>query len=197
MVEEARAIERLLRYCHRPTEGSQIPTFSADRRRNKPCRQDGRLAFNPSERMRQGRIERVEVGIARSKDFDEALSAGLLGPGVVQMKDIRTSPFMTVELRGYAFDVTALAERNQLLDPTARREFDVLPRLSGTQKLQLSVSMRIPYPIVTTRESRCLCLNRASMSAWIRPTALSSSSGRTGSGLWPPSPASAPRLRPG
>jgi hypothetical protein len=62
------------------------------------------------------------------------------------MKDIKTSPFMTVEMRGYAFDVTALAERNQLLDPTARWEFDVLPRLSGTQKLQLSVAMRIPQP---------------------------------------------------
>ena len=110
---------------------------------------EGRLLFNPSERMRQGRLERVEVGIAGSKGLDEVLRAGLRGRGHAQIEDIETSPFMAVELKGPGFEITALNPTpggEQLLRPTALWEFDVLPVRSGAQKLQVCVVMRIPLP---------------------------------------------------
>jgi hypothetical protein len=105
----------------------------------------GRLAFNPPDRMRQGRTERVEVLITRSDDFKEQLRE-LRGRGAVQIGPIETSPYMAVNLRGAGFQITSLTEPEQLLRPAARWEFDVVPRHSGIQKLQLSVVMRIPLP---------------------------------------------------
>jgi tRNA A-37 threonylcarbamoyl transferase component Bud32 len=107
---------------------------------------NGRLAFNPPDRMRQGHAERMEVTIARSTTMDNKLREGLRGPGAVRMADVETSPFMSVELQGENFQVTPLTAREQLLRPTARWEYDVLPRRPGNQKLQLSVMMRIPLP---------------------------------------------------
>ncbi len=110
---------------------------------------EGRIAFNPPSRMRQGEVERVEVGIARSPEQDNELLRGLLGRGPVQLDDIETSPFMAVELRGDGFRVTALnptENSEQLLRPTARWAFDVLPERSGARKLQVSVALRVPLP---------------------------------------------------
>lgn len=86
----------------------------------------------------------MEVTIARSTAMDSKLREGLRGRGPVRMADVETSPFMSVELLGENFQVTPLTAREQLLRPTARWEYDVLPRRPGNQKLQLSVMMRIP-----------------------------------------------------
>jgi hypothetical protein len=108
---------------------------------------EGRVLFNPPERMRQGRLERVEVAIARTKDLDDVLRQMVRGRGQAHIEDVETSPFMAVELKGRGFDVTPLqgaGSTEQLLHPTALWEFDVLPKRSGSQTLQVSVAMRIP-----------------------------------------------------
>jgi hypothetical protein len=105
---------------------------------------EGRVVFNPATNMRQGHSERVEVAIARSTNLDQELLASLRSTTNARVQTIATSPFMGVDLRGAGFEITALAEREQLLYQTARWEFDVLPRRSGTRRLQVSVTMRIP-----------------------------------------------------
>lgn len=109
---------------------------------------EGRVLFNPPERMRQGRLERVEVAIARTKDLDDVLRQMVQGRGQARIRDVETSPFMAVELKGPGFDITPLqaATSEQLLRPTALWEFDVFPKRSGSQTLQVCVAMRIPLP---------------------------------------------------
>jgi hypothetical protein len=143
--------------------GRHPKVASAPRRSRPPARQptlqaaidaavdeivkEGRLLFNPPDQMRQGRVERLEVAIARTKGLDEKLRLMVRGPGSPQIEDVETSPFMAVELTGAAFEVTPLnSATEQLLRPTALWEFDVLPQRSGQQKLRVSVAMRIPLP---------------------------------------------------
>jgi hypothetical protein len=105
---------------------------------------EGRVVFNPATNMRQGHSEPVEVAIARSTNLDQELLASLRSTTNARVETIATSPFMGVDLRGDGFDITALAEREQLLYQIARWEFDVFPRRSGTRRLQVCVTMRIP-----------------------------------------------------
>jgi len=102
----------------------------------------GLLVFNPPPEMQQGRKERVEVGIARSPELREALTAGLRGRGELQFEPVATSPHMAVELKGPAFEVIPFSPPEQLVAPTARWEFDVLPCHAGRQTLTLCVSLR-------------------------------------------------------
>lgn len=108
---------------------------------------EGRVLFNPPDKMRQGRRERVEVAIAKTKDLDEELRKMVRGRGEVRLSDIETSPFMKVELKGPGFDIALVhgeGGAEQLLRPTALWEFDVVPRRTGQQVLQVCASMRIP-----------------------------------------------------
>ena len=103
----------------------------------------GLLSFNPPAEMVQGRKERVEVGVARSPELREALTAGLRGRGELQFEGISTSPYMGVELSGDSFEVVSFSPVEQLVAPVARWEFDVMPFRTGRQKLILRVSLRI------------------------------------------------------
>ncbi len=102
----------------------------------------GVLAFNPPSEMTQGRADRVEVAVARSADLVDALVSGLRGRGEVRVEPVPTSAFMSAELRGDSFAITALSPAEQIVAPTARWEFDVTPRHAGVQTLTLCVSMR-------------------------------------------------------
>jgi hypothetical protein len=110
--------------------------------------------------MRQGRKERVEVGVARARELsdnlrdelDDELRRDLRGRGEPQFADVKTSPFMTVLLRGDGFDVTALSPPTLLVAPLARWEFDVTPQRAGNRALQLCVSMRITIPELESAE---------------------------------------------
>jgi hypothetical protein len=106
----------------------------------------GLLAFNPPAEMQQGRVERIEVGIARSPELRDALTAGLRGRGVTEVLQVDAGPVMGVELRGSSFQVTALSPVEQIVVPMARWEFDVTPVRSGSQTLTLCVSIRIETP---------------------------------------------------
>ncbi len=106
----------------------------------------GLLMFNPPAEMIQGERERVEVGIARSRQLSEALTAGLRGHGKPQFEVVSTSSLMGVELKGNSFDITAFSPVEQLVTPKARWEFDVRPLRAGNQTLTLCVSMRVDSP---------------------------------------------------
>jgi hypothetical protein len=115
------------------------PVTAAIRAAVKP----GVLAFNPPPEMRQGRRERVEVGIARSPELRNALLEGLRGHGEVQFEAVPTSLLMGVELRGSSFEIEAFSPLEQVVAPAARWEFDVRPLRAGLQTLTLCVSMRV------------------------------------------------------
>jgi hypothetical protein len=102
----------------------------------------GVLAFNPPGEMTQGRPERVEVGVARSAELVDSLVSGLRGRGEVRIEQVPTSAFMSAELRGDSFAITALSPAEQIVAPAARWEFDVTPRHAGVQTLTLCVSLR-------------------------------------------------------
>jgi hypothetical protein len=110
----------------------------------------GLLTFNPPATMVQGRMDRVEVGIARSLELREALATSLRGRGEPQFEGISTSPYMDVELLGAAFEVTSFAPQEQLVAPIARWEFDVRPYRAGRQSLTLCVSLRIDSPSISS-----------------------------------------------
>lgn len=108
----------------------------------------GVLAFNPPSEMRQGITEPVEVGIARSDELRDALVAELEGRGQVQHLEIPTATFMRVRLSGgKAFDIDDKTDEvEQVVEATARWQFDVTPLRRGMQKLHLSVSYRLRVP---------------------------------------------------
>jgi hypothetical protein len=109
--------------------------------------QRGRLLFNPPERMRQGRAERVRVAIAQHGGLDARLRALAPGPEDAAIHDVETTPFMEVDLQGSAFSIVSLQAGDtaeQLLRPTALWQFDITPERRGTHPLQLRVAMRIP-----------------------------------------------------
>jgi hypothetical protein len=109
----------------------------------------GLLAFNPPSEMHQGHSERVEVGIARSPELRDALTAGFRGRGLPEVVHVDASPQMGVELRGSSFAIEALSAAEQLVVPLARWEFDVTPLRSGSQTLTLCVTIRIESPYVS------------------------------------------------
>ena len=106
----------------------------------------GLLAFNPPSEMQQGRADRIEVGIARSPELRDALTAGLRGRGVTEIVQVDAAPVMGVELRGSSFQISPLSPVEQLVVPLARWEFDITPLRSGSQTLTLCVSIRIDTP---------------------------------------------------
>jgi hypothetical protein len=106
----------------------------------------GFLVFNPPADMRQGRKERVEVGIARVAALKKALEVGLRGRGAPQWEEIETSASMVVLLEGEAFQIKGYGTSEQIVTKTAKWEFDVLPLRSGMQTLTLCVSLHIALP---------------------------------------------------
>jgi hypothetical protein len=107
----------------------------------------GLLAFNPPSEMHQGRSERIEVGVARSPELRDALTAGFRGRGLPEVVEVDTAPLMGVELRGPAFAIEALSSTaEQLVVPLARWEFDVTPLKPGSHTLTLCVTIRVQSP---------------------------------------------------
>ena len=103
----------------------------------------GFIIFNPPSEMTQGRKERVEVVITRSDDLLKEVEAGLGGAGEPQFERIDVSLCMGVKLSGSAFEITSHSPPDQLLTPSARWEFDVLPCRASRQTITLNASMRV------------------------------------------------------
>jgi hypothetical protein len=87
--------------------------------------------------MRQGRKERVEVGIARSTDLETELDGLFRTSAPRSTEVIETAEYMTVEVIGDAFTIVSVSRPNQLVVPLARWEFDVTPKQSGDHTLTI------------------------------------------------------------
>lgn len=104
----------------------------------------GLLLDNIPVTMVQGNKQRVEVKIARSAAFRDAMLSGLRGEGEPQFEEIPTSLYMEVKLAAPTFEVIDHSPSEQLIIPTpACWEFDVLPTRAGQRQITLNVSMRI------------------------------------------------------
>jgi hypothetical protein len=104
----------------------------------------GLLLDNIPVTMVQGKEQRVEVKIARSAAFRDAMLSGLSGEGEPLFEEIPTSLYMEVKLAGPTFDVISHSPSEQLIIPTpACWEFDVLPYRAGRRQITLNVNMRI------------------------------------------------------
>jgi hypothetical protein len=108
--------------------------------------QRGLVVLNPPTEMREGRTDRVEVGIARSVSLREALMTGLRGAGEPRFEEVGTSTLMGVELKGDSFEITPFSQPEQIVAPLAHWEFDVRPCRAGLQTLTLCVSQRVALP---------------------------------------------------
>lgn len=103
----------------------------------------GFIIFNPPAEMTQGRRERVEVVITRSDNLLQELGLGLRGIREPQFERIDVSLCMGVKLSGPAFEVTSHSPSEQLLAPSARWQFDVLPCHAARQTITLNVSLHV------------------------------------------------------
>lgn len=106
----------------------------------------GLLVNVPS--LRQGRTDRVSVGIARDTAALAALAAKL-DVAEDSATPLDTSPFMEVSLKGRAFTVTRVAPPDsgqQLVLPAATWIFDTLPLRAGLQLLTVTVDFLVPIP---------------------------------------------------
>jgi subtilisin-like proprotein convertase family protein len=106
----------------------------------------GRILFNPREKMKVGVKERIEVRL--TKNITDNLTGGLIGSGETQIEEIKIGTFMKVKLTGNNFDINPLSSEEQVVGPMEFTEWswDVVPLESGTQKLHLTVTVRILIP---------------------------------------------------
>jgi hypothetical protein len=110
---------------------------------------EGRLLFNPPHQMRLGRTERVAVALSQRPGLDAELRQLAGAEPSTPTEAVETSPFMEVELKGPAFDITPLhvgGGSEQMLRPLALWQYDVTPQRRGSHGLHLCVAMRIPLP---------------------------------------------------
>jgi hypothetical protein len=97
----------------------------------------GILSFAAPDVMRQGRRERVEVGIARVEESAADLESGFRTKHQRVSESVQTADFMTVDLVGDAFLIISLSPTTQPVAPTAHWEFEVTPVRTGAQTLTL------------------------------------------------------------
>jgi hypothetical protein len=94
---------------------------------------EGLLALNAPDMMRQGAKGRVEVAIARFAELKDSLIARMRADGAISLETIKASDVMEVDLRGDAFLIVPLSPTEQLIAPTAHWEYDITPRRAGRQ----------------------------------------------------------------
>lgn len=112
----------------------------------------GKLVFNPSEKMRVGVRERIEVRISKNPDAD--IVSALKGRGVAQIEDINVSELMKIRLSGSDFNIIPLNEEEQFIGSQGVTEWawDVIPQKSGNKVLHLHVTLRIRLPFGEERK---------------------------------------------
>ena len=115
----------------------------------------GNILYNPPTDMTLNVTETVEVRIAKSEVSEENLS----GTGTIQKETVPISQTMSVRLccgdseKGDPFDIHTNSAEEQLVDSALLEEdeftewvFQVTPRKSGAQQLQLFVSAHYQLP---------------------------------------------------
>lgn len=103
----------------------------------------GMLVFNPAERMKVGRRERLEIRLSR--DLAAAVTEGLRGRGAPRVEAIEIGERARVRLQGDDFAISALSSEDQLVRDVGftQWDFDVIPLRSGRRMLRLVVTLRL------------------------------------------------------
>jgi len=103
----------------------------------------GRILYNPSTEMLQGKTEFVTIRI--SNDFFTNIEEDLFGRGEVKTENIHIGPVMTVDLLGLGFDIERMnGERTQRVTSSTEWVFWVTPIKSGDRILSLNVYIAVP-----------------------------------------------------
>jgi len=108
---------------------------------------EGRILYNPPDKMRVGAPEKVEVRI--SKNIKEDIKKGLKGSGTAKIETLeKVGTYMTVKLWGDAFSIEPKDLGPQFVSEDRFTEWawKVTPLKSGKQDLHLKVSLRIKIP---------------------------------------------------
>jgi hypothetical protein len=109
----------------------------------------GRILFNPPERMKIGKREKVEVRISGSLEVSpEDLAKNLTGQGKIETEEIKVGSFMSVRLTGSAFEIVSVSHEGQFVpeDGFAEWQWNVTPQKSGQQTLYLAATVRLKIP---------------------------------------------------
>jgi hypothetical protein len=108
--------------------------------------EQGRLLYNPPTEMKFSETERVEARISLNPEED--LTENLQGSGQPIEESIPVTNFMKVQLKGQAFEITALNSEEQVVVSPGYTQWswDVTPQKSGDQSLVLTVSARVKIP---------------------------------------------------
>lgn len=106
----------------------------------------GQVMFNPPQRMRLGKAERVEVRVVQNTKTD--LTQNLRGSGTPIVEQHRVSKIMRVSLTGEKFDIVALSELEQVVtdDDFTEWSFTVKPLEGGQLQLHLAVTQVLDIP---------------------------------------------------
>jgi len=113
----------------------------------KPNLELGAVLWNPPDRMRISRPERIEVRIGDAGVALGNLHEGLRGRGTPLIDQLEIAPLMRVALIADPkhFSIQALSNQDQFVRPgtVARWDFDVTALRSGLHRLRLLASMRV------------------------------------------------------
>jgi hypothetical protein len=115
--------------------------------RAKPKPGPGGILWNPPDKMRMARPERIEVRIGDADVAVDKLREGLRGRGTPRIDTLEITPLMRVALTADPkdFSIQVLSTQDQLVRPrsVARWDFDVTAQRSGLHRLRLLASMRV------------------------------------------------------
>ena len=105
----------------------------------------GKIAFNPPERMKVGRAERIEVRLSR--DIAAKLVEGLRGRGAPKIEAVEIAERMRVRLLGDDFAIASRSSEDQLVRDFGftQWDFDITPKRSGRHFLRLLVTLRLQH----------------------------------------------------
>jgi hypothetical protein len=103
--------------------------------------EQGTIAYNPPEKMRDDETAIVEVRITRGESPE--LGSSLQGPGQARIEKLWVGALMRTELRSSDFDITERRPAVQPLWKEGHRSWlwDIKPRRSGNLTLSLVVSV--------------------------------------------------------
>ena len=112
---------------------------------------EGRRVFNPPDRMKLGKSERIEYRVVsienlssfQQETIEKSLESNLEGRGEPKVEEITIGTLMRTELFGDAFEIIPLHEEEQFIsnDTFTEWAWDVTPLKTGTQRLTLRVSV--------------------------------------------------------
>lgn len=127
----------------------------------RPSKTIGNILYNPPTEMTMNVTETVEVRIAKNEVSEDNLT----GTGAIQKDEIPISQTMKVQLccgdsqKGDPFDIHSVSAPEQLVDDPLLDDdeytewvFQVTPRQSGEQQLQLLVTALYNYPDGSIRQ---------------------------------------------